>query len=244
MGGSDRPDTRDVDSEFDPERVVIRDKRRFDPVTGEPREATTTTSSAGAPPAAWGRPFGGAEPADQPAADVDVDDDEVGADLERVRAEMTADLQRLSAEYANYRKRVSRDQAAVAELATASVVERLLPLLDDVDRAREHGDLDGAFKVVGDGLEAVVGKLGVERFGAAGDAFDPQVHEAVMSAPEDPTATVATCVQVFSPGYRTASGRVLRAAKVVVAEPGATGPGAAGSGASAAPGDAETVAGA
>jgi molecular chaperone GrpE len=201
------------DTEYDPERVVVRDKRRFDPVTGEPRGEAAVT-----PPPAAGAP---AAPEAVPASDP--------------VAELTADLQRLSAEYANYRKRVARDQAAVAELATAAVVDRLLPLLDDVDRAREHGDLDGAFKVVGEGLEAVVARLGVERYGVAGDPFDPQVHEAVMSAPEEPTATVATCVQVFAPGYRfAASGRVLRAAKVVVAEPGAApqqdGTGAAESG--------------
>ena len=194
---TDRPNTDETGSEFDPERVVVRDKRRFDPVTGEPRLDAT------APPAA---PPPLAEPSEPVADPV---------------AELTADLQRLSAEYANYRKRVARDSSALQELVTADVVTRLLPLLDDVDRAREHGDLDGAFKVVGDGLEGVVTKLGVERFGVPGDAFDPQVHEAVMSAPEEPTATVATCVQVFSPGYRTSSGRILRAAKVVVAEPGA-----------------------
>ena len=196
---TDRPNTDETGSEYDPERVVVRDKRRFDPVTGAPRADTVT-------PAAAAEPSPAAEPV-EPASDPVV--------------ELTADLQRLSAEYANYRKRVARDSATVQELVTADVVTRLLPLLDDVDRAREHGDLDGAFRVVGDGLEGVVTKLGAERFGAAGDAFDPQVHEAVMSAPEDPTATVATCVQVFSPGYRTASGRVLRPAKVVVAEPGA-----------------------
>jgi len=199
------------ETEFDPERVVVRDKRRFDPVTGEPRGEAAAT-----PPPADGA-------AAAPEAVRDTGSDPV--------AELTADLQRLSAEYANYRKRVARDQAAVAELATAAVVDRMLPLLDDVDRAREHGDLDGAFRVVGEGLEALVARLGVERYGLPGDAFDPQVHEAVMSAPEEPTATVATCVQVFAPGYRfAASGRVLRAAKVVVAEPGAApeqdGPGA------------------
>ncbi|HEU0104440.1 MAG TPA: nucleotide exchange factor GrpE [Mycobacteriales bacterium] len=191
---SDQPDTHDTGSEYDPERVVVRDKRRIDPETGAAREGTAPQPS----PAAEPEPESVADPV----------------------AELTADLQRLSAEYANYRKRVARDSAALQELVTADVVTRLLPLLDDVDRAREHGDLDGAFKVVGDGLEGVVTKLGVERYGVAGDAFDPQVHEAVMSAPEDPTATVPTCVQVFSPGYRTASGRILRAAKVVVAEPG------------------------
>lgn len=189
-----QPDTSETGSEYDPERVVIRDKRRIDPETGASREAASVPSAA-----------------EEPVV-------EAGSDPV---AELIGDLQRLSAEYANYRKRVVRDQAGLQELVTADVVARLLPLLDDVDRAREHGDLDGAFKVVGDGLEAVVGKLGVERFGAPGDAFDPQVHEAVMSAPEEPTATVATCVQVFSPGYRTSTGRVLRAAKVVVAEPGA-----------------------
>ena len=174
------------------EPVVVRDRRRIDPDTGQARRADP--GAADAPPP-------GAEPDADPVA------------------ELTADLQRLSAEYANYRKRVARDQAAVVELANAALADRLLPLLDDVDRARDHGDLEGAFKVVGEGLEAVVGRLGVERFGVAGDVFDPQVHEAVMSAPEQSGATEATCVQVFSPGYRLPSGRVLRPAKVVVAEP-------------------------
>lgn len=167
------------------------------------------------PDPATGEPRGEAADAPPPAAP------EGGTD---VVGELTADLQRLSAEYANYRKRVARDQAAVGEAATAAVVDRLLPLLDDVDRAREHGDLDGAFKVVGEGLEGVVARFGVERYGVPGDPFDPQVHEAVMQAPEEPTATVATCVQVFAPGYRFTSGRVLRAAKVVVAEAGAPAP--------------------
>lgn len=190
---------RDLDTEYDPDRVVVRDKRRIDPATGAPREGVAAAPSpAGAP-----GPSVATVPEPDPVA------------------ELTADLQRVSAEYANYRKRVARDQGAVVELATAALVDRLLPLLDDVDRAREHGDLDGAFKVVGEALEGVVAKLGVERFGAAGEAFDPQIHEAVMPAPADPASTVATCAQVFSPGYRFASGRVLRPAKVGVAEPGA-----------------------
>ena len=206
MSAAEQPDTRDLGSDVDPDRVVVRDKRRIDPQTGAPREGAAT------PP-----------PAGEPAAEAPADQAPVSDPV----AELTADLQRLSAEYANYRKRVARDQAAVVELANAALVDRLLPLLDDVDRAREHGDLDGAFKVVGEGLEAVVTRLGVERYGTAGDPFDPQVHEAVMSAPEEPTATVPTCVQVFSPGYRfAASGRVVRPAKVVVAEPGAPAPAA------------------
>ncbi len=198
---TDRPDTRDIASAYDPEQVVVRDKRRVDPATGEPREGAAAT-----PP-----PTGEAEPAPETAPVVD--------EGEARLAELTGDLQRLSAEYANYRKRVARDATLLQEAATADLVGRLLPLLDDVDRAREHGDLDGAFKVVGEGLETLVARLGVERFGASGDAFDPQVHEAVMTAPEDPALQVTTCVQVFQAGFRTASGRVLRPATVVVAEP-------------------------
>jgi len=183
------------DTEFDPERVVVRDKRRLDPQSGELREP-----AAEPPPA----PEAG-QPAEQ--------DGQV--------AELTADLQRLSAEYANYRKRVERDRVAVVEMATAGLLGELLPLLDDVERARTHGDLTGAFKGVGEGLEALVAKLGLERFGAVGEPFDPAVHEALMQAEPDPSATVATCAMVLQPGFRLAGGRVLRPARVAVAEPGA-----------------------
>ncbi|GAC1441895.1 MAG: nucleotide exchange factor GrpE [Mycobacteriales bacterium] len=184
------------DTEFDPERVVVRDKRRLDPQTGEVRDVPAE--------------------AKVPAADVvdePVTDDRV--------AELTADLQRVSAEYANYRKRVDRDRGLVVEMATSGLLAELLPLLDDVERARQHGDLDGAFKSVGEGIEAVASKLGLERFGAVGDAFDPAVHEALMAAEPDPQATVSTCAQVLQPGYRLTSGRVLRPARVAVSEPGA-----------------------
>jgi molecular chaperone GrpE len=189
----------------DPPHVIVRDKRRLDPQSGELREP--------AGPAA--------EPAGGPATD---DEElrlgeELSADLQRVTAELTSDLQRVSAEYANYRKRVDRDRMTVVELATAGLLTELLPLLDDVERARAHGDLDGAFKSVGEGIEGVAAKLGLERFGAVGDAFDPAVHEALLQAAPDPAATVATCAQVLQPGYRLASGRVLRPARVAVAEP-------------------------
>ena len=182
------------------ERVVIRDKRRLDPESGELRASVVE----------------GAVVAEEEAMA-----DELSADLDRVTAELTADLQRVQAEYANYRKRVDRDRAAVVEMATAGLLTALLPLLDDVERARQHGDLDGAFKSVGEGIEAVAEKLGLERFGSAGDPFDPAVHEALMQAEPDPSATVATCAQVLQPGYRLTSGRVLRPARVAVAEPGA-----------------------
>jgi molecular chaperone GrpE len=185
------------DTEFDPDRVIIRDKRRIDPESGAVREPAGPAAAEEQPPA----------PPAEPEAD-------------RV-AELTGDLQRVSAEYANYRKRVDRDRAAVVEIAQAGLLTELLPLLDDVERAREHGDLDGAFKSVGEGIEGVAARLGLERVGAAGDAFDPAVHEALMQAEPDPTATVAVCAMVLQPGYRLQSGRVLRPARVSVSEPGA-----------------------
>jgi molecular chaperone GrpE len=194
-----RPDDAIVD---DPERVVVRDKRRIDPASGELREpvapAAEEATDAAAPEAA------AAETPEAP---------------DRV-AELTADLQRLSAEYANYRKRVERDRLAVVEAASASLLAQLLPLLDDVDRARQHGDLTGGFKGVGEALEQLTERLGLERYGEPGEPFDPQVHEAVMAAEPDPASAVPVCAAVFAPGFRV-HGRVLRAAKVSVAEAGA-----------------------
>jgi molecular chaperone GrpE len=136
-------------------------------------------------------------------------------------AELTADLQRVSAEYANYRKRVDRDRVAVVEMATAGLLSGLLPVLDDIDRAREHGDLTGAFAAVGEKLTQLTDKLGLEQFGEPGEPFDPAVHEALMQAEPDDSASVATCAAVLQKGYRLSGGRVLRPARVSVAEPAA-----------------------
>jgi molecular chaperone GrpE len=143
--------------------------------------------------------------------------DDVAAELSRQIAERTADLQRLQAEYANYRRRVERDREVIRETAVANVLTNLLPVLDDIGRAREHGELEGGFKSVGEALEATVEKLGLERFGTAGDPFDPTVHEALTHAHSD-EVTEATAVEVFQPGYRIGD-RVVRPARVAVAEP-------------------------
>jgi molecular chaperone GrpE len=127
----------------------------------------------------------------------------------------------MSAEYANYRKRVERDRVAVVEMATAGLLSGLLPVLDDIDRAREHGDLTGPFAAVASSLEQLTGKLGLEQFGEVGEPFDPSVHEALLQAEPDGSATVATCAAVLQKGYRLSGGRVLRPARVSVAEPGA-----------------------
>jgi molecular chaperone GrpE len=132
-------------------------------------------------------------------------------------AERTADLQRVQAEYANYRKRVERDRVAVREHALASVVAELLPVLDDIGRAREHDELTGGFKAVADALESAVNKLGLTMFGEPGEPFDPNVHEALMHS-YSPDVTEPTNVQILQPGYKVGE-RILRPARVAVAEP-------------------------
>ncbi|MGL5830293.1 MAG: nucleotide exchange factor GrpE, partial [Angustibacter sp.] len=136
-------------------------------------------------------------------------------------AERLADLQRLQAEYVNYRKRVERDRDLARDLAVASVLEALLPVLDDVHLARQHGDLStGPFAAIADKLEATLGRFQLERFGEPGEAFDPAVHEALMRTEAELAegTTVTTVVQVLQPGYRVGD-RIVRAARVAVADP-------------------------
>ena len=148
-----------------------------------------------------------------------------GEDFEGLAAERLGDLQRLQAEYVNYKRRVDRDRAVVQERAVQSVLEAVLPVLDDIHAAREHGDLaQGPFAAIADKLESTLGKFGLERYGAAGEEFDPNQHEALMHTawPADgslPAGTGSTTVvQVLQPGYR-AGEQVLRAARVAVADP-------------------------
>jgi molecular chaperone GrpE len=143
------------------------------------------------------------------------------ADAEARLAERTADLQRLQAEYANYRKRVDRDRAAVKEQAVAATLAGLLPVLDAISQARDHGELSGGFKSVADSLQAALGRLGLVTYGEKGDPFDPKIHEALTSS-YSPDVAEDTCVEILQPGYKVGD-RILRAARVAVAEP-ATGP--------------------
>jgi molecular chaperone GrpE len=151
-------------------------------------------------------------------------------------AERTADLQRLQAEYANYRKRVERDRLAVREQALANVLNELVPVLDDIGRAREHGELTGGFKSVGESLEGIAFKLGLTPFGESGDPFDPTLHEALMHS-YSAEVTEPTAVQILQPGYKVGE-RIIRPARVAVAEPGGDAPEQAGT-AEAAPGAAD-----
>jgi molecular chaperone GrpE len=135
--------------------------------------------------------------------------------------ERLADLQRLQAEFVNYRKRVERDRGQFLEVGKQKVFESLLPVLDDVHLARQHGDLEsGPFAAIAEKLEAALQRLGLERYGEPGEAFDPEVHEALMHTQAELAegTTVTTVVQVLQPGYR-AGDRVLRPARVAVADP-------------------------
>jgi molecular chaperone GrpE len=185
---------------------VVRDKRRLDPLTGEVREPAATPAPA--EPAVEG-----VLPGDLP---IDLAD-EVGGELARQIQERTDDLQRLQAEYANYRRRVERDRQAVAEQALASLLVGLLPVLDDIERARQHGELEGGFKVVAEGLEATLSKLGLERYGIAGEPFDPVVHEALLHS-QSGEVSESTATEILQPGYRLGD-RVLRPARVAVTDP-------------------------
>ena len=143
------------------------------------------------------------------------------AKLREQLADRTADLQRIQAEYANYRKRVDRDRTAVRELALANVLTELLPALDAIGQARQHDELSGGFKSVAESLESAASKLGLVTYGESGEPFDPKIHEALAHS-YSPDVTEVTCAEIFQPGYKVGD-RILRPARVLVAEP-ATGP--------------------
>jgi molecular chaperone GrpE len=207
------------------------------PGSGQPRPGRHSASSPGGQPGGDQRPAGGQEgngkdrsgstvpgntgpgntgpgntgPA-SPAAGAKPD-----AGAAAMLAERTADLQRLQAEYANYRKRVERDRQAVREQALANVLSELLPVLDDIGRAREHGELSGGFKSVADSLESITSKLGLTAYGEQGDPFDPMLHEALMHEYSGEVFE-PTCVKILQPGYKVGD-RIIRPARVAVAEP-------------------------
>jgi molecular chaperone GrpE len=184
------------------EQVTVTDKRRIDPETGEVRHVASGSAPSGAAPAAGG-------PAPGTGKDTASD--------EKV-AELTADLQRVQADYANYRKRALRDQEATAERAKAAVVSQLLGVLDDLERARSHGDLDtGPLKSVADKLFGALTGLGLAAFGAEGDDFDPALHEAVQHEGDGGEGSKPVIGNVMRQGYRLGE-QVLRHALVGVVD--------------------------
>jgi molecular chaperone GrpE len=210
------------------EEPIIRDKRRIDPETGKVRE-----------PADAGK--GSEEISSDPAPDlaheelVDVgpaqddfetflSDDDLDvlsgqATAEQQAAERLADLQRVTAEYANYRKRTEANREVERERAVGDTVKGLIPVLDDLDRAEKHGDLEegSAFATIAAKLRTTIDRLGLTAYGKAGDVFDPQIHEAIFQQPS-PDVTVETVADVVETGYQLGS-TTVRVAKVVVAVP-------------------------
>jgi molecular chaperone GrpE len=197
-------ETGNTEEEFD--GPVVRDRRRIDPVTGQARPGTGPA----------GKPAGpGMAAADEPSADALASEE-----LDRLQTlvdERTADLQRLQAEYVNYRRRVDRDRVLSAQAGTVKAATELLPVLDDIARADQHGELTGGFKAVADSLTRAMERMGVTSFGEVGELFDPNQHEALMftqsSDVQEPTASA-----ILQPGYRLGE-RILRPARVAVTAP-------------------------
>ncbi|GGS20524.1 nucleotide exchange factor GrpE [Actinokineospora fastidiosa] len=198
-------------------RVVVRDRRRIDPETGQVRPAAADADAASAADPGEGAIEGTIEfPPEAETPDADSAGFDPAAELKTQLDERTADLQRLQAEYANYRKRVDRDREVVVAGAKAQVVIELLGVLDDIERADAHGDLTGAFKAVADKLSATLQRAGLEPFGHEGEPFDPAVHEAVQHA-TSPDVDGPTVTGVLRRGYRFGD-RVVRAAMVAVTD--------------------------
>jgi molecular chaperone GrpE len=144
---------------------------------------------------------------DEALAEVEVDEVAV----------LTSDLQRIQAEYSNYRKRVDRDRITANEITTAIVLSEFLPVLDDISRAEEHGELTGGFKAVADQLQTITTKLGLTKFSDVDVPFDPNIHEALMHS-TSPDVTETSVTQVLQPGFKFKD-RVIRPARVAVTDP-------------------------
>ena len=181
--------------EGNPEQVTITDKRRIDPETGEVRQTASGPAPSGS------EAFAGETPEESDKA-----------------AELLADLQRVQADFANYRKRALRDQQAATDRAKASVVTQLLGVLDDLERARTHGDLEsGPLKLVADKLDGALTGLGLEAFGAEGEDFDPVLHEAVQHEGDGGPGSKSVIGTVMRRGYKMGE-HVLRNALVGVVD--------------------------
>lgn len=128
-----------------------------------------------------------------------------------------SDLQRLNAEYVNFRNRSKREQEAARTRGIEDVLSGMLPVLDDITRARDAGDLDGPFLAISEKLSDALAKFGIEAFGAVGEEFDPMLHEALMHQ-ESAEATSTTITTLIETGYKIGD-RVVRAARVAVTGP-------------------------
>ncbi|QAY64158.1 nucleotide exchange factor GrpE [Xylanimonas allomyrinae] len=179
---------------------AFSDKRKVDPATGAPRE--------------------GGAPAGDPLAGLDFEPSAETAELEKAKAEAAEHLdalQRERASFTNYRNRALRDQEVARTRGLEDVLTALLPVLDDIERAKAHAELTGPMAAIAEKLDASLARFGIERYGTVGEEFDPTVHEALMHRTTD-DATATTIELVVEPGYRIGE-RVVRAARVGVVGP-------------------------
>jgi molecular chaperone GrpE len=202
MAPFDEP--RSGSASADPEEGPhVVDKRKIDPTTYEVREGAAAAHEA-------------LEPI-SPTAEAIAEAQELAAERLDQLQRAQADLYNLDQRYNAYVKRTRGELAQAADRGAAALAEALIPVLDDVELARRHGELTGPFQSVAERLEATLVRFGVERYGAAGEEFDPTVHEALMHG-HSPDVTTTTVQEVLQPGYRTAD-RVLRPARVSVVDP-------------------------
>ncbi|WP_457973345.1 nucleotide exchange factor GrpE [Arthrobacter sp. D1-17] len=211
--------SRDQGSKRD--EPVIRDHRKVDPVTGQARHPEGTPAEPADAADSDGDALAQAEEilnqVEVPAEESVAQGVQAGSTTAEA-AELKNDLLRLQAEYVNYRKRVERDRAVAGEMAVIGVLNSLLPVLDDVDAARQHGDLaDGPFAAIAAKLENALKTYGLTRIDETGVEFDPTIHEALIQQPGE-DVEVDTVSQVLRSGYKSGD-RVLRAAQVIVAVP-------------------------
>jgi molecular chaperone GrpE len=203
---------RSAETEFEEQQgPTIRDRRRIDPQTYEVREPQATAAPTTAAP--------------EEAAHQESNAEAEVIELKTALAERTSDLQRLQAEYVNYKRRVDRDRDLARKVSIEGVLKDFLSVLDDVRSAREHDELNGGFKAVAEEIERVTSKYGLESFGEPGDPFNPHIHEALLHAHAE-GIDGPTCVEILQPGYRIGD-RILRPARVAVAEPDPNAPVAA-----------------
>ena len=204
MAAHDEPRSGSASADPDEGAPHVVDKRKIDPTTFEVREGAEAAAAASSGPAGT---------ADEALAAAEALAAERLDQLQRAQA----DLYNLDQRYNAYVKRTRGELAAAGDRGAAALAEALIPVLDDVELARRHGELTGPFQSVAEKLEATLARFGVERYGAAGEVFDPSVHEALMHGHSADVAE-PTVHEVLQPGYRTAE-RVLRPARVAVVDP-------------------------
>lgn len=212
---------RDVTGTPEPEEgsgatpFQFTDKRKVDPASGAPRvPAEGAADAAGAPQGGEGGQAG------DPLEALDFEPSAETAELEKAKADAAQHLdalQRERAAFTNYRNRALRDQEAARTQGTQDVLAALLPVLDDLERAKQHAELSGPMAAIAEKIDATLARFGIERFGAVGEEFDPTVHEALMHR-ADAEATATTVELVVEPGYRIGE-KIVRAARVGVVGP-------------------------